>query len=841
MFINPSAPPIEPYVAYDLQVVYPDIDVSIIPGPPKIGGVVRSLYYTTLYHNETDEMKKEKMSRPINIKRRRDLFEYKLINQQTGILPSDHLSLKNSFYLAGQTDLWLSPDLGTLIEVQNVVNIIPRYLVSHGYFNASFFYIDSLNNFNSNIFVWHYIALYDTQKEPNAQNEYPVEFFIEDWDSYVRLDYTSNPNHPAYIDLNNFEDEIMNNYKFTVRITDNNSNQTIQIRNDGHNEEEYVFYEDDWGRKNALIIKSIFNNTQKIIINIKRWSVVCTIHVFKKLPDKIQYNQNNITQNIYLENTRLFLSNNTYQIHNNNNNLNTASNNNIIDARNFINNNSDVQTIFIMGASFHENPVTNVLGKSYIAETLVSNQWNWRKIEFEFGFYYYNPPSYVYISTYESNYYTTNNPFSLSTSYSTSNINISERYTNGQNDIHLFGRRSGHVVNMYYNFNQSYTSSQNDLLPFSFNYYNYVKGWLSTILPSNAPVNFRDLYYFYPDVIHMPTYDQNNSSTAESDHKGYLANLVNYLAVNNFNGYLRASFYTLPIFQYFIPQKTVTQKIIQYTQSSFAEAVSKLDMVDVLIDNGYTALSKADFDTYSSYIVPHAIDMEGEKVPAIAVVNIPINSPANFQHTIMSSHRALVLANYFRWDGLGFPTLIPSQSLYAVLITQNFYNLDEFKPIYNKTLIPAGPIDKLYTEAERELLLTKNINSLKIHGGFYVFNNNVTTAYVPISAPASIPRSIFGEENIVRLANAIARNIKIILKQFVGRVNVDTTRKEVVSKIERMLKENIMIYKYIPTDYRIICDKTNNVDYSNEMRVDMLVYVPVSAKYINLVTVAMPI
>ncbi|MEM5878259.1 MAG: hypothetical protein QXF12_05265 [Candidatus Aenigmatarchaeota archaeon] len=834
MFINPSSPPIEPYVAYDLQVVYPDIDVSIIPGPPKIGGVVRSLYYTTLYHNETDEMKKEKMSRPINIKRRRDLFDYKLINQQTGVLPSDHLSLKNSFYLSGQTDLWLSPDLGTLFEVPNVVNIIPRYLALSGYFGPTFFYIDS--NFNYYTRTWYYIALYDTQKEANAQNEYPVEFFIEDWDSHVY--YTSSSSDPTHIDLGNFANEIMNNYKFTVRITDNNSNQTIQIRNNGHSEDEYVFYEDEFGHQNALIIKSIFNNTQKIIINVKRWSNVCRIHILKKLPDKIQYSPSNTTQNIYLENTRLFLSNNTYQIHHNNTNLNTVANQYIIDARNFINNNNDVQTIFIMGASFHENPVTNVFGKSYIAEMIVPNQWNWRKEQFYLTIIYDPSTGEVNIRAIENS---NRVPlFYLIIDQTFTNINTSEKYTNTTNDIHLFGSRSGYTVEM----NNTNYSNPNDLLPFSFNYYNYVKGWLLNILPSNAPVNFRDLYYFYPDVIHMPSYDTNNSSIAESNHKDYIANFINSLpSYNNISNPLLIGAFdvSIPIIQYIIPQKTVIQKIIQYTQNSFTEAVSKLDMVDVLIDNGFTALSKADFDAYSSEIVPHAINMEGEKVPAIAVVNTPINAPANFQHTIPSAQRALVLANYFRWDGLGFPTLIPSQSLYAILITQNFYNLDEFKPIYNKSLIPAGPIDKLYTEAERELLLTKNINSLKIYGGFYVFNNNVTTAYVPISAPASIPRSIFGEENIVRLANAIARNIKIVLKQFVGRVNVDVTRKEVVSKIERMLKENIMIYKYIPTDYRIVCDKSNNVDYSNQMRVDMLVYVPVSAKYINLVTVAMPI
>ncbi|MCS7318004.1 MAG: hypothetical protein NZZ41_06855, partial [Candidatus Dojkabacteria bacterium] len=178
-----------------------------------------------------------------------------------------------------------------------------------------------------------------------------------------------------------------------------------------------------------------------------------------------------------------------------------------------------------------------------------------------------------------------------------------------------------------------------------------------------------------------------------------------------------------------------------------------------------------------------------------------------------------------------YSVLLPATSLYAVLVTGQFRNFDEFAPVYQKLLVPVGPVDKVYSATEREILLTKRVNSLATYNGYWVFNNNFTTNST----------TIFKEENIRRLANAVARNLKIVLKQFVGRINNKKTREEVVEKVKQMLARTIDINRYKPDDYIITCDESNNTDNHNYLYVDIAIKMPMSIKYIHLTTVAMPI
>jgi hypothetical protein len=156
-------------------------------------------------------------------------------------------------------------------------------------------------------------------------------------------------------------------------------------------------------------------------------------------------------------------------------------------------------------------------------------------------------------------------------------------------------------------------------------------------------------------------------------------------------------------------------------------------------------------------------------------------------------------------------------------------NLNEFAPVYNRGIIPISPIDKVYTRQQREELARKRINSLRPYNGAWVFNNNMT---------ADLNNTIFKEENIRRLANAIARECKLVLKSFIGQKNVKETRDRVIVKVRDMLRKVIDIHKYKPTEYLIICDESNNRDYSRYLYVDISVRMPMSIKYVRLVQVA---
>jgi len=269
-----------------------------------------------------------------------------------------------------------------------------------------------------------------------------------------------------------------------------------------------------------------------------------------------------------------------------------------------------------------------------------------------------------------------------------------------------------------------------------------------------------------------------------------------------------------------------------YNALSFSDALELLNMVDMITDNGYCA-SRADYNIYADSIALHAYKIDVDKVPALAVINLPFNIGASVAQNVISAparSSTFLCAGYFRNEGLGYPTMLPVSSLYVQRVVSMYSILNAFSPIYNRPLMPISPIDKIYSEREREILLSKRINSLKPYEGSWVFNNNLT---------ATMDNSIFKEENIRRLANTVARELMQLLKKFLGMQNTDKTRAQVVSLIKRMKEVIIDPHEYKPDEFIIVCDETNNRDFDRYLYVTIIVRMPLSIKYIELVTVAM--
>jgi hypothetical protein len=268
-----------------------------------------------------------------------------------------------------------------------------------------------------------------------------------------------------------------------------------------------------------------------------------------------------------------------------------------------------------------------------------------------------------------------------------------------------------------------------------------------------------------------------------------------------------------------------------YTPNSFSEALELLNMADLITDNGYCA-TRVDYPRYANQIAEFAARIDVDKVPALAVINLPFNIGAsvaanNIRPTVASS--TFLCAGYFRNESLGYPTMLPVSSLYVQRVVSMYSILNAFSPIYNRPLIPLSPIDRIYSEREREILLSKRINSLRPYEGAWAFNNNLT---------ATLDNSIFKEENIRRLANTVARELMQLLKKFLGMQNTDKTRAQVVSLIKRMKEVIIDPHEYKPDEFIIICDETNNRDFDRYLYVTIIVRMPLSIKYIELVTVA---
>jgi len=268
-----------------------------------------------------------------------------------------------------------------------------------------------------------------------------------------------------------------------------------------------------------------------------------------------------------------------------------------------------------------------------------------------------------------------------------------------------------------------------------------------------------------------------------------------------------------------------------YDMSSFSDALELLNMADLITDNGYCAI-RVDYPGYANMIADFAAKIDVDKVPALAVINLPFNIGAstatnNIPPTAASS--TFLCAGYFRNESLGYPTMLPVSSLYVQRVVSMYSILNAFSPIYNRPLMPLSPIDKIYSEREREILLSKRINSLKPYEGAWAFNNNLT---------ATLDNSIFKEENIRRLANTVARELMQLLKKFLGMQNTDKTRAQVVSLIKRMKEVIIDPHEYKPDEFIIVCDETNNRDFDRYLYVTIIVRMPLSIKYIELVTVA---
>jgi hypothetical protein len=268
-----------------------------------------------------------------------------------------------------------------------------------------------------------------------------------------------------------------------------------------------------------------------------------------------------------------------------------------------------------------------------------------------------------------------------------------------------------------------------------------------------------------------------------------------------------------------------------YNLDTFLEALELLNMADLITDNGYCA-SRGDYPVYADNIAIFASKIDVDKVPALAVINLPFNIGASVATNSISAPAAsstFLCAGYFRNESLGYPTMLPVSSLYVQRVVSMYSIMNAFSPIYNRPLIPLSPIDRIYSEREREILLSKRINSLKPYDGSWVFNNNLT---------ATLDNSIFKEENIRRLANTVARELMQLLKKFLGMQNTDKTRAQVVSLIKRMKEVIIDPHEYKPDEFIIICDETNNRDFDRYLYVTIIVRMPLSIKYIELVTVA---
>jgi hypothetical protein len=707
----------EPYVEIDLTVQYSSIDLRPEPNTPIVGIVVRSDYYADYYYS-LPERERVVNRRAIEINSKRDYLTK--IVRGNYILPSDHLSLKNGYYLAGSVRLYVAPEIPTPRYANQASVIYPTvrfaatFFTSTVYNKAGTLSQDIMGfwvNNNGNISIWF--------SSPVFRGEFTGNFNIIGTIPKLRITIGSTTHDVAFIGIND------NVYPIrTVAFVDFYTNPALFTENPHVLviTDQYLFF---------FQLANSSTNTYNVF-------------VFAQMKPDLSQLKDTMTS---IQNIKFYKDTNPETV----TPIDTGIN--ITFAPTDSTSLSDFNDLFSLPPSDYYYYV------SYIVATNNNS-----------GEYYYN--SFIYGFNY--------NGYSLD-------------YLSGVAVKPTSNSSSASWALVAYDYDTAPSNSTSITIT-------NITG--CSDIPSSGSISHNVIL-------------SNTSTACDISVPG--ASIVNLA----FNAAIARV------------QQLLNYKIgYSYDQLSFSDALELLNMVDMITDNGYCA-SRADYNIYADSIALHAYKIDLDKVPALAVINLPFNIGASVAQNVISDparSSTFLCAGYFRNEGLGYLTMLPVSSLYVQRIVSMYSILNAFSPIYNRPLMPLGPIDRIYSEREREILLSKRINSLKPYEGAWVFNNNLT---------ATMDNSIFKEENIRRLANTVARELMQLLKKFLGMQNTDKTRAQVVSLIKRMKEVIIDPHEYKPDEFIIVCDETNNRDFDRYLYVTIIVRMPLSIKYIELVTVAM--
>ena len=200
------------------------------------------------------------------------------------------------------------------------------------------------------------------------------------------------------------------------------------------------------------------------------------------------------------------------------------------------------------------------------------------------------------------------------------------------------------------------------------------------------------------------------------------------------------------------------------------------------------------------------------------------------------SHKIYMLSPWDYDDGTtGFMFHASPSILYWETVSKNRRNNHEFRGTFG----PEGGVcsivnlAKEFTKTERQLLLTKKVNTIfrDLYLDSLYINDNKTKQSMD---------NVLSEENNVRLQIRISKAMPLILKQFVGRQNNSKTALEAESIINSWFRTTIVPMQFKCSDWKIqVADVT---DFStNSMVVKIQVKFFNSIKYVEVYNEALPL
>ena len=173
--------------------------------------------------------------------------------------------------------------------------------------------------------------------------------------------------------------------------------------------------------------------------------------------------------------------------------------------------------------------------------------------------------------------------------------------------------------------------------------------------------------------------------------------------------------------------------------------------------------------------------------------------------------------------------------LYWEAISKNRRNNHEFRGAFG----PEGGVcnvvnlEKEFTKTERQLLLTKKVNTI-FHDMY------LDSLYINDNKTKQDEDNVMSEENNVRLQIRISKAMPLILKQFVGRQNNAKTALEAEGIINSWFRSTIVPMRFKCSDWKVqVADVT---DFStNTMTVKIQVKFFNSIKYVEVYNEALPL
>lgn len=207
---------------------------------------------------------------------------------------------------------------------------------------------------------------------------------------------------------------------------------------------------------------------------------------------------------------------------------------------------------------------------------------------------------------------------------------------------------------------------------------------------------------------------------------------------------------------------------------------------------------------------------------------------ANFKNKITTLSPRLYYASPWDIDDgtVGFEFAVSPSTLYWETVLRNRSNNEEFAGVFgqNNGVVQPVHIAKEFSKKERQLLLSKNINTIAYDAYLdrYYFNDDKT-------AEAG-DEDVLGEECNSRLSLRIRHSMPVLLSQFKGRQNTARTRADVRSVLDYFFITTILPMGYTIADYRVICDETNNTDAdaaAHKLNIKVKIRFQSSIKYIT--------